>query len=86
VRLVGVGAVEREHDAVRQLEDAVHRLARRRFGPLEQAEEHRHPLDIAAGEREEVQLRRQCSTAAAVSGLAFQQICVSGRELRDCKT
>src|SRR6185369_6265979 len=57
--LVVLRSVEREHDAVRQLEDAVHGLARRRLGPPERAEELGHPLDVATGERDEVELRRE---------------------------
>src|SRR5439155_26636498 len=59
VRLVALGGVEGYRDAVRELEDPMHRLARGRLRPAECAKDLGHTLDVSAGERDEPDAGRQ---------------------------
>jgi hypothetical protein len=56
--LVVLRAVQRDEDSVRSLEEPVSGLALLVLGPAERPQELGHPLDVGAGQGEEVELRR----------------------------
>src|SRR6476661_6852510 len=59
LRFVARRRVEADHDPVRALERAMALVAAGRLGPAEVAEETRHALDIAAGEGDQADARRE---------------------------